>query len=105
MAGSVSGPAIGPCIGGLIVTFSSWRNIYWLQVGMTGFGLVLAIVFVPEIKQEFKEKEDAEEKEKKTVLSALRLFNPLRIVRQWVYPNVFFSVSYQSKLNQASIDD
>ncbi|OGM46263.1 MFS transporter [Aspergillus bombycis] len=60
MAGSVSGPAIGPCIGGLIVTFSSWRNIYWLQVGMTGFGLVLSIIFVPEIKQESKE--DPEEK-------------------------------------------
>ena len=91
MAGSVSGPAIGPCIGGLIVTFSSGRNIYWLQVGMTGFGLVLAILFVPEIKQESKE--EPEEKEKRTVLSALRLFNPLRIFRQWVYPNVFFSVS------------
>ncbi|KAF5866674.1 hypothetical protein ETB97_010769 [Aspergillus alliaceus] len=89
MAGSVSGPAIGPCIGGLIVTFSSWRNIYWLQVGMTGLGLALSIIFVPEIKPETKE--GSEDKEKMTVLSALRLFNPLRIFRQWVYPNVFFS--------------
>ncbi|KAF7595111.1 hypothetical protein BBP40_007315 [Aspergillus hancockii] len=85
MAGSVSGPAIG----GLIVTFSSWRNIYWLQVGMTGFGLALAIIFVPEIKQESKV--SPEDKGKTTVLSALRLFNPLRIFRQWIYPNIFFS--------------
>jgi hypothetical protein len=58
---------------------------------MTGFGLALAIIFVPEIKQESKE--DPADKEKMTFLSALRLFNPLRIFRQWVYPNIFFSVS------------
>ncbi|KAE8354636.1 major facilitator superfamily domain-containing protein [Aspergillus coremiiformis] len=89
LAGTVAGPAIGPCIGGLIVTFSSWRNIYWLQVGMTGFGLALAILFVPEFKDESKE--HPEDEEKMTVFSALRLFNPLRIFRQWVYPNILFS--------------
>ncbi|KAL4987645.1 major facilitator superfamily domain-containing protein [Aspergillus falconensis] len=75
MLGSVTGPAIGPCIGGVIVTFTRWRYIYWLQTAMVGFGLILSLVFVPEI----------------TLRYALEIFNPVRIFRLWLYPNVFFS--------------
>ncbi|KAE8144690.1 major facilitator superfamily domain-containing protein [Aspergillus avenaceus] len=92
MAGTVAGPAIGPCIGGLIVTFSNWRNIYWLQVGMTGFGLALAVIFVPEIKSADKGEVEIEKPDQNKLWSSLRLFNPLRIFRQWVYPNIFLSV-------------
>ncbi|PYH32978.1 putative MFS transporter [Aspergillus neoniger CBS 115656] len=40
---------VGPCFGGIIVTFASWRIIFWVQVAMTGFGLILSLIFVPEI--------------------------------------------------------
>ncbi|KKK22414.1 hypothetical protein ARAM_001418 [Aspergillus rambellii] len=33
--------ALVSVIGGVIVTFSSWRNIYWLQTAMAGLGLFL----------------------------------------------------------------
>ncbi|PLB50373.1 putative MFS transporter [Aspergillus steynii IBT 23096] len=98
MAGTVTGPAIGPCIGGIIVTFASWRNIYWLQVAMTGFGLILSLLFVPELKSQGKaesttdEKTDQEpEKPKHSALSVIRMFNPIHIVRLLIYPNILLA--------------
>lgn len=109
MLGSVTGPAIGtllffsllyknvliiflgPCIGGVIVTFASWRYIYWLQTAMAGVGLILSLIFVPEVQQEAGS--GIEEKEKKiTPGYVLKVFNPVRVFRLWLYPNVFLSV-------------
>ncbi|KAJ5142210.1 hypothetical protein N7526_003205 [Penicillium atrosanguineum] len=86
MVGSVSGPAIGPCIGGIIVTFSQWRIIYWLQFGMTALGLALSFFFLPTINNK-REMETATRP--RTARSVLSMFNPLRIFRPFVYPNVF----------------
>ncbi|KAJ5179862.1 hypothetical protein N7492_003072 [Penicillium capsulatum] len=83
MVGSVSGPAIGPCFGGIIVTFAQWRIIYWLQFGMTLLGLVLSILFVPSL--------DAQSltKNSRNLKFILSMFNPLRIFRPFIYPNHF----------------
>lgn len=79
----------GPCIGGIIVTFSDWRIIYWLQVAMTGVGLILSLLFIPDIEDPMK----AEPDKKRRLTNAISMFNPLRILRQFVYPNMFFAVS------------
>lgn len=110
MVGSVSGPAIGelpsyfckssrcyrqadrflgPCVGGIIVTFSQWRIIYWLQFGMTLLGLILSLLFVPSIG----EKSTSTSKQPRSIARVLRMFNPLLIFRPFIYPNVFLSVS------------
>ncbi|KAK4865887.1 hypothetical protein LT330_008980 [Penicillium expansum] len=86
MVGSVSGPAIGPCIGGIIVTFAQWRIIYWLQFAMTLLGLVLSLLFVPSIQE--KNRDSNEPRKLRTVIS---MFNPMRIFRQFVYPNIFLA--------------
>ncbi|KAJ5585472.1 uncharacterized protein N7459_005272 [Penicillium hispanicum] len=83
MVGSVSGPAIGPCFGGIIVTFAQWRIIYWLQFGMTLLGLVLSLLFVPNLGNKQKTEEPH------SVSSVLNMFNPLHIFRPFIYPNVF----------------
>lgn len=84
----------GPCIGGIIVTFASWRNIYWLQTAMAGLGLVLSLIFVPEVQQDISSSETQKQKEKEkiTLPYALKVFNPVRVFRLWLYPNVLFSV-------------
>ncbi|KAL4754488.1 hypothetical protein BDW72DRAFT_128058 [Aspergillus terricola var. indicus] len=97
MLGTVTGPAIGPCIGGVIVTFASWRNIYWLQTAMAGLGLILSLIFVPEVQQDIssskteKEKGKGKAKGKITLRYALKVFSPNRVFRLWLYPNVLFS--------------
>lgn len=90
--------SIGPCFGGIIVTFASWRIIFWVQVAMTGFGLILSLIFVPEIPSA-----DAKiitttttttttPTTKETILRILRAFNPVHIIRLFVYPNIFLAV-------------
>ncbi|KAE8355920.1 major facilitator superfamily domain-containing protein [Aspergillus coremiiformis] len=86
MAGMFAGPAIGPCIGGIIVTFTSWRVLYWLQLGMSGLGLFLALIFIPDFPEP-----DAKKANSTTPASVIRAFNPFQIFRQWLYPNIFLA--------------
>ncbi|KAI2790324.1 hypothetical protein POX_d05834 [Penicillium oxalicum] len=100
MAGSVSGPAIGPCVGGVIVTFAQWRVIYWLQFGMTAFGLVLSFIFIPDIA---KPRLLLVEKGSFHFSSYLHLMNPLRIFRPFIYPNVLLCVSLIKTLRDVDV--
>ncbi|KAJ5160692.1 uncharacterized protein N7482_007696 [Penicillium canariense] len=88
MVGSVSGPAIGPCIGGIIVTFAHWRIIYWLQLGMVSLGLALSLLFVPSIQ---RTGQAVAPRQPINLSLVLHMFNPLRIFRPFIYPNVFLS--------------
>ncbi|KAK8101111.1 hypothetical protein PG999_011485 [Apiospora kogelbergensis] len=48
LGGTLIGPALGPLLGGAIVTYANWRAIYWLQSAMAGLASLLAILFIPE---------------------------------------------------------
>ncbi|PKX98465.1 putative MFS transporter [Aspergillus novofumigatus IBT 16806] len=88
MAGTVTGRRlVGPCIGGLVVTFAHWRVIFWVQVAMAGLGLVLSLLFVPEVEK--REAEGEGVPRPSSLREVLAMFNPVRIFRQWLYPNVF----------------
>lgn len=38
--GALVGPTIGPLVGGIICTYTSWRVIFWLQTGLAGVGVI-----------------------------------------------------------------
>ena len=46
------GPMLGPPIGGLIVTYADWRWIFFVNIPIGLLGIVLATLYIPEIKQE-----------------------------------------------------
>jgi len=46
------GPILGPPIGGLIVTNLSWRWIFDINVPIGVLGLVLATMFIPDVREE-----------------------------------------------------
>src|ERR1700761_5407606 len=48
LSGTLIGPALGPFIGGIIVTYASWREIFWLQAGLSGLGTVGVFFLIPE---------------------------------------------------------
>jgi hypothetical protein len=72
-----------------VVTFAHWRLIFWVQVAMAGLGLVLSLLFVPGIE---KREGEGVERHPSSVRDVLAMFNPVRIFRQWLYPNVLLCV-------------
>ena len=88
---------IGPIIGGVIVTYTSWRAIYWVQVGKIAAGLIASVLFVPDIRQTSKHLSaiDDEKSQSLSLRDVRSLFNPLKILQPLVYPNVVLAVSFQ----------
>ncbi|KAK6438891.1 hypothetical protein LTR95_004903 [Oleoguttula sp. CCFEE 5521] len=48
LSGTLIGPALGPLIGGVIATYTSWRDICWLQTALAGLASLAVIVLIPE---------------------------------------------------------
>jgi EmrB/QacA subfamily drug resistance transporter len=46
------GPMLGPPLGGLIVTYADWRWIFFVNLPIGLLGIVLATLFIPQIKEE-----------------------------------------------------
>tara|TARA_R110002060_G_scaffold9705_5_gene14633 strand:- start:462 stop:764 length:303 start_codon:yes stop_codon:yes gene_type:complete len=91
---------IGPIIGGVIVTYTTWRAIYWVQVGMIAAGLIASVLFVPDIRQTSKHLSttDDEKLQSLSLRDIRSLFNPLKILQPLVYPNVILAVSFEPRL-------
>lgn len=46
------GPMLGPPLGGLIVTVADWRWIFFVNIPIGILGIVLATLFIPDLKEE-----------------------------------------------------
>jgi len=46
--GTLVGPAAGPLIGGILVTYSTWRTLFWFQTGLAAVATILCFFFLPE---------------------------------------------------------
>ncbi len=49
---ALMGPMLGPPLGGLIVTYTDWRWIFFVNIPIGILGIVLATLFIPELKEE-----------------------------------------------------
>jgi EmrB/QacA subfamily drug resistance transporter len=54
-APALIGPVLGPPVGGLIVTYASWRWIFYVNVPIALLGLFLATVYIDDIKGRSRE--------------------------------------------------
>jgi EmrB/QacA subfamily drug resistance transporter len=46
------GPVLGPPVGGFITTYFHWRWIFWINLPMAALGMVLATLFIPNVRGE-----------------------------------------------------
>ncbi|KAM0325470.1 hypothetical protein ACHAQA_007457 [Verticillium albo-atrum] len=52
LRGVAFGPAFGPVIGGIVVTYTSWRVIFWVQSALSGIALLLVTFLLHETLQQ-----------------------------------------------------
>ncbi|KAL6708374.1 hypothetical protein ACN47E_003298 [Coniothyrium glycines] len=98
LSGTLIGPALGPFIGGIIVTFRSWRDIFWLQTALAGVATVLCVTLQPEtihVKRAL-ELEGLPRKQKVRMMGTW--LNPLRVIRLFRYPNLTLTALASSAL-------
>jgi MFS family permease len=93
LSGTLIGPAFGPFIGGIIVTFKSWRDIFWLQTALAGLGFVLVVFFLPETIHHKKSEEFKGLTRPQVARKLWQFTNPFRVLRLFRYPNLLIAVS------------
>ncbi|ETI25512.1 hypothetical protein G647_02285 [Cladophialophora carrionii CBS 160.54] len=99
LSGTLIGPAFGPFIGGIIVTFRSWRDIFWLQSALGGLAAIMVIFLLPETIPEKKIDELREYSRKKRILHILHWVSPLRVaILLFSYPNLIITGLASSSL-------
>lgn len=97
LCGALIGPAIGPFIGGIIVTFQSWRVIFWLQTAIGGTATLLIAFGLPETSHHRKivELRDIESRREK-LMKLMGFFNPLRVFVLFRIPNLWAVVRLET---------
>lgn len=88
LIGMLVGPAFGPFLGGVIVTYTSWRVIFWLQTGLAGVALLGSYLVLPETIYHLRWHDLAGVPARRRVGLLWSMVNPLRVVKLWRYPNV-----------------
>ncbi|EPS29860.1 hypothetical protein PDE_04810 [Penicillium oxalicum 114-2] len=92
LSGTLIGPAFGPFIGGVIVTFRSWRAVFWLQTALGGCGTLLVYFFFPETYSRLDKSELVSKSPYGKAKSLSQQVNPFRVgVLLFSYPNLFFA--------------
>ncbi|KAJ9156066.1 Dityrosine transporter 1 [Pleurostoma richardsiae] len=88
LSGTLVGPAFGPFLGGIIVTYTSWRVIFWMQTGLAGLAVAGAFFLLPETIHH-KKIDDLEGYTRWSKAKVLwSLINPMRVLRLYRYPNL-----------------
>nr|POE53366.1 itaconate transport protein [Quercus suber] len=88
LSGTLIGPALGPLMGGIIVTFVSWRDIFWLQTALAGASSVAVVLLVPETIHHAR-KADIEGLPRAQQAKMLwGWINPIRVIVLFRHPNL-----------------
>jgi MFS family permease len=87
-AGTLIGPAFGPLIGGIIVTHTSWRVIFWVQAALAGLGALGVLFFLPETLAKPSAQELKGLPKGQQAKAIWMMANPFRVLEMALYSNL-----------------
>ncbi|KAJ5155573.1 hypothetical protein N7492_008376 [Penicillium capsulatum] len=89
LSGTLVGPALGPFIGGVIVTYRSWTVIFWLQTALGGLATILVFFLFPETYPNLQKADLASKSLRQNATYLWRQASPFRVgVLLFSYPNL-----------------
>ena len=91
LSGTLISPALGPFISGIIVTFVSWRNIFWLQTALAGTASVAVFFLIPETIHRAKKEDLVDLTRKQKAKKLWSWINPGRVIMLFRYPNLLIA--------------
>lgn len=99
LVGTLVGPCLAPLLGGAIVTYVSWRDIFWMQTGLGGLATVLVIFLLPETIPSKGIDDIQDLPRSKRIRHVLAAVNPIRVtVLLFTYPNLLITGLASSSL-------
>ncbi|EJT76213.1 hypothetical protein GGTG_06135 [Gaeumannomyces tritici R3-111a-1] len=88
LSGTLIGPALGPFLAGIIVTYQSWRVIFWMQTGLGALALVGVVFLLPETAHRLKKDDLVGMPRRRKARVLCSMISPLRVVKLFAYPNL-----------------
>lgn len=98
MSGTLIGPAFGPFLGGIIVTYTTWRAIFWLQAALAGAGALAVFLLVPETAHRKKYEDLVGLSGKEKAMAISHMVNPWRVLRRLRFLNLALSTASSAAL-------
>ncbi|KAK3072363.1 hypothetical protein LTR53_006941 [Teratosphaeriaceae sp. CCFEE 6253] len=98
LSGTLIGPALGPFIGGIIVTFATWRDIFWLQTALAGVSSLAVVFLIPETIHHARKADLVGLTRKQQARKLWSWINPWRVIVLFRYPNLLIAGVASSSL-------
>lgn len=99
LVGTLVGPCLAPLLGGAIVTYVSWRVIFWMQTGIGALATILVLFLLPETIPTRTIDTLNEMTTGKKYARILHLVSPIRVAHLLVsYPNLLITGLASSSL-------
>lgn len=86
--GTLVGPTIGPLLAGAIVTYTTWRVIFWLQTGLAGTALLGSFFLLAETLGENAPRPLKGLTRGQKVMKLLTMTNPWRVITPFKHPSL-----------------
>lgn len=91
--GTMFGPAFGPLLGGIVVTYTSWRVIFWVQTALGALALLQATFVLHETLQYLRYIELRGQRLRPALTSLWEWSNPATVFKTFSEKNVACVVS------------
>ncbi|KAM0713595.1 hypothetical protein Q7P37_010557 [Cladosporium fusiforme] len=88
LSGTLIGPALGPLVAGIMVTYVNWRNIFWLQTALAGVASIAVFFLIPETIHRARKEDLVGLTRSQRARKLWTWTNPVRVLLLFRYPNL-----------------